>query len=108
MKSKTFRCFYCGRVLSRKYRTRDHKRPRSKGGSNGKDNIVDSCKTCNGDKGSLLLEEFRLVMAHRMRFIPHADFKFPGELQNMRQETYQKRLKVQKEKRNQRKSSGLC
>lgn len=45
---------YKGRVL-----TADHIVPRSRGGSNSPENISPSCRTCNHDKASLLLSEWR-------------------------------------------------
>jgi 5-methylcytosine-specific restriction endonuclease McrA len=73
-------CFYCGSRLTRRTRTRDHKRPLSKGGSDSKRNIVNACKDCNCDKGRLSLEEFRLVMALRNGLIDPVEMAFPGEL----------------------------
>jgi len=73
-------CFYCGEPLSLKTRTRDHMLPRSRGGRNRRDNIVVACKRCNTDKGSLNLQEFRLVMAFRAGVIQPPDFVFPGEM----------------------------
>jgi 5-methylcytosine-specific restriction endonuclease McrA len=72
-------CFYCGRKLTRRCASKDHVLPRSKGGSNSKHNIVDSCKECNEAKGSLLMEEFRAVMAFR-EGVNLKKFKFPGEI----------------------------
>jgi 5-methylcytosine-specific restriction endonuclease McrA len=37
----------------------DHQTPRSRGGSNSSDNLVDCCKTCNSQKGASTLEEYR-------------------------------------------------
>jgi 5-methylcytosine-specific restriction endonuclease McrA len=43
------RCFYCGRKVGDKYH-RDHVIPLSKGGSNGPENLVVACPTCNLSK----------------------------------------------------------
>ena len=73
-------CYYCGRKLTRQKATKDHMIPQSKGGSDSQKNIVDACRKCNGDKGCLTVEEFRLVMAFRMGAIcAPKHFKFPGE-----------------------------
>lgn len=90
-----FYCFYCGEALSRKRKTKDHKLPRSKGGSNGHNNIVDACRTCNGEKGNLLLEEFRIVVALRHGLVAPTNFKFPGELE-INPDDYKKKLKRKK------------
>ncbi len=46
-------CHYCGSLIPYKMVTRDHVIPRSKGGSNRKENIVPSCVTCNTEKGKM-------------------------------------------------------
>jgi 5-methylcytosine-specific restriction endonuclease McrA len=74
-----YNCFYCGRQLSRRRKTRDHMQPRSRNGSNAKRNIVDACRQCNCLKGCLTLDEFRVVMAYRQGLVD-VDFRFPGEL----------------------------
>jgi len=73
-------CFYCGDKLSRRTATTDHVTPRSKGGKDDDSNIVDCCKTCNRDKGSLSFSEFRIVLAYRMGVVKcPSKFKFHGE-----------------------------
>ncbi len=79
---RTRYCFYCGNPLSRQKATRDHVQPRSKGGTDSKKNIVDSCRPCNEEKGCLTLEEFRAVIAYRMGLTPKAPMAFPGEMNN--------------------------
>ncbi len=49
-------CYYCEVQLTRKNRSVDHVVPRSKGGSNGLDNLVTCCKKCNNEKGANLLD----------------------------------------------------
>lgn len=73
-------CFYCGRELSRQQMTKDHVLPRSKGGSDSKNNKVDCCRRCNEEKGCLELAEFRAVHAFR-KGIPVEQFLFPGEIE---------------------------
>ena len=51
-------CSWCSRVLKSKDISWDHKIPVSRGGSYGKDNLAGICKVCNGQKGSLTLDEF--------------------------------------------------
>lgn len=48
------KCFYCGKVLSRREATEDHYIPKSKGGSLQWDNKVIACKPCNTKKGAEL------------------------------------------------------
>ena len=78
-KQATFSCFYCGRELSRKKKTRDHKQPRSRNGISAPQNIVAACRPCNQAKGGLTLEEFRLVIAYQKGLIKEAKMLFPGE-----------------------------
>lgn len=48
-------CVYCG---EEKKLTRDHKTPLSRGGSDGIENIVPACLSCNSRKGRKTAEEF--------------------------------------------------
>ena len=52
-------CAYCGKKVTLEKITRDHIVPKSKGGGNTVENILPSCKKCNGTKGDTSLEEFR-------------------------------------------------
>jgi hypothetical protein len=51
------RCFYCGVRVGDKYHS-DHVTPLVKKGSNGKENIVIACPTCNLSKGAKSPQEF--------------------------------------------------
>jgi 5-methylcytosine-specific restriction endonuclease McrA len=53
------RCWYCGADFSRLKRTLDHVVPRSRGGSNHPSNLVFACQSCNSEKGSRSLEDYR-------------------------------------------------
>lgn len=55
------KCWYCARPAN----TRDHKRPRSRGGSCKKSNMVPACKECNTIKNRLNVEEFRAELKRR-------------------------------------------
>lgn len=59
------RCYYCGHKLSRKNKTIDHVIPLSKGGSDKTRNKVLACRTCNEEKGCLMPNEFRAILAFR-------------------------------------------
>jgi HNH endonuclease len=83
-------CFYCGTVLthgkkgkSHRRATNDHIVPRLEGGSNSHTNKVKCCQSCNSKKGSLSLEEFRVVMAMRHGLLPvgnmNVSYQFWGE-----------------------------
>jgi 5-methylcytosine-specific restriction endonuclease McrA len=74
-------CFYCGEPISRAKRTKDHKLPSSRHGSDDSWNLVDCCKPCNQLKGMLTLEEFRVVVAFQKGLILPAKMKFPGEIE---------------------------
>ena len=41
---------------------RDHMMPKSRGGSNRKDNLADCCFTCNSQKGRKTVEEYRAYL----------------------------------------------
>jgi 5-methylcytosine-specific restriction endonuclease McrA len=46
------RCHYCGVSVSRQSMTRDHVKPRSRGGTDANENLVIACVLCNKAKGS--------------------------------------------------------
>lgn len=78
-KRKTKPCFFCGLDVLITKITKDHLLPKSRGGGGGA-NLVGCCQPCNSDKGSLTLEEYRLVIAFRKGMIVGAVMPFPGEL----------------------------
>lgn len=57
-------CYYCGCYPDSRV-TLDHVVPRSRGGSERIENLVPCCETCNSDKGSLSLPEYRALVARR-------------------------------------------
>lgn len=68
IKRKNYRqeqCFYCRCVFNWEnpssdfYPTRDHKLPKSKGGTNDPRNIVLACRPCNTEKADMTVAEFR-------------------------------------------------
>src|SRR2546428_8916460 len=56
-----YRCQFCGRTQQelrhRECLTRDHLVPLSRGGTNGWNNVLTACSSCNTRKGNLLPEE---------------------------------------------------
>lgn len=64
-------CFYCGKALGITTRTIDHVIPRSRGGSNRKENLVPACRPCNESKGARTISEYRDSV--------RAGQPFPGE-----------------------------
>ena len=68
-----FKCQYCGKGISLRNATRDHVIPLSKGGPNTLDNIVASCKACNGLKDNMSLhvfeEKYRMKLANKPRML---------------------------------------
>ena len=50
-------CQYCGIKCKTSIKTLDHVHPRSKGGKSNWENVVTSCKYCNGKKGSQTLDQ---------------------------------------------------
>ena len=56
-----FRCAYCGQDLrgeSPHNITLDHLVPVSQGGSNGEDNLVTACRSCNCSRGARSISDF--------------------------------------------------
>jgi hypothetical protein len=58
-------CQYCGK-RSREL-TLDHIIPRSRGGTGTWENLVASCKSCNGKKGNRLLKEVNMHLLRQPR-----------------------------------------
>jgi hypothetical protein len=79
-------CFYCGTFMTkpnprnprRSEKTRDHVEPKSIGGVQ----IVYACRGCNGEKGALSFDEYRLVTAYRRGQLDMSTvtYKFWGEI----------------------------
>lgn len=55
-------CFWCGTKLDRHNRSIDHLVPRSLGGNSKPENLVLSCKFCNGRRGDMAAGLFKEVM----------------------------------------------
>ena len=55
-------CFYCG---LRAGWQQDHKIPRSRGGSNEPSNLAPACATCNYQKSTMTVEEYRASIERR-------------------------------------------
>jgi len=58
LKAAGFKCRYCGKKLSRKSATPDHRIPLGRGGSNWIANIVPACLPCNQRKNALTDVEY--------------------------------------------------
>lgn len=56
-KKNRLRCWWCGAIIKDGYHL-DHRTALAKGGSNGADNLVISCPTCNTSKGAKSPQEF--------------------------------------------------
>ena len=57
-KKGRLRCWWCGNVIKDDTYHLDHRIPLARGGSNGADNLVISCPTCNLTKNSKTPQEF--------------------------------------------------
>lgn len=51
-------CYYCGKEITGKDKTIDHKTPVSRGGKNNKENLVVCCRKCNSTKNNKTEKEF--------------------------------------------------
>lgn len=51
-------CAICGQPLNKEEMTISHDLPLSKGGTNGKDNLILACWTCNHMKNNFPMSEF--------------------------------------------------
>lgn len=56
------RCKYCQERITARTATADHVKPRSKHGSDRKENIVAACEPCNKAKGSMSVGEFQKLL----------------------------------------------
>lgn len=78
-------CPYCGAVMGRERGfnspsapSRDHKMPRSRGGSDDPDNLIVCCRSCNEDKASLTYDEYLAVItgaASRLDRLPYVHYR---------------------------------
>lgn len=70
------RCQYCGRYnnqfSSGEILTRDHIKPRSRGGKDVWENVTTACSTCNNKKDNMTLKESKM----RLRQEPHTPTVF--------------------------------
>jgi 5-methylcytosine-specific restriction endonuclease McrA len=55
-------CRYCDRIITIHVMVFDHRVPISKGGASSRENVQIVCKTCNGMKGALSEENFRILL----------------------------------------------
>lgn len=60
-------CHYCGIELTASTFTKDHKKPKSKGGGSG-NNLVPACKSCNTRKSDMDYLEFLKLLQREAYF----------------------------------------
>jgi hypothetical protein len=56
------RCKYCHEPMSARTATSDHVKPRSRNGSDRRENIVAACEPCNSSKGSMSVATFQKLL----------------------------------------------
>ena len=56
------KCCYCAERLNYRSVTAEHKQPRSKNGSDKRENIAGSCRDCNEAKGSMTDAAFKKLI----------------------------------------------
>lgn len=76
-------CAYCGETFHSKDLTRDHVKPKSRGGDNGWMNLVTACTSCNNRKDSKTPEEARMELLY-LPYIPCTYERFILENRNIR------------------------
>jgi len=54
----SYRCYYCGKQLTRFTATLDHVEPISRGGDNSYDNLITSCLHCNSQRSNRPVMDF--------------------------------------------------
>jgi len=62
-----YHCAYCGCVLTPDNWTIEHIIPKIKGGTNAYENLVGACKTCNGTKSGLSVQEYRQAIKNQIK-----------------------------------------
>ncbi|MDA8054147.1 MAG: HNH endonuclease signature motif containing protein [Thermoplasmatales archaeon] len=62
-----YTCDYCGEKVTEDTATLDHIVPRSKGGTDSKDNLVTCCFECNSIKSGKTLEEVATILLERLK-----------------------------------------
>lgn len=72
LRAQDGRCAYCLTPLTYKSVTREHRVPRSAGGSDNRENIAASCAPCNKLKGSLPEKQFKRLIHEPRRGEPIA------------------------------------
>lgn len=77
LKGKT-RCYYCGKKLSAKNRTLDHKYPRYFGGISIPENLEPCCKECNLNK--LCMTEKQFLIWNEIESIKEQDLFFQSSV----------------------------
>jgi len=82
-KRDNYECVYCG-SSNRRTLTLDHVIPQSKGGQNTWENLVTACKTCNGEKADLDIEEYgkphpQPKKPHYLLLMKKVNFEIPEE-----------------------------
>lgn len=72
-------CFYCGKPLKARNRTKDHVIPTARGGSRLSHNVVTCCHHCNQLKGMLTGEEFLLLLPNGVKVVKEVEARFQNE-----------------------------
>lgn len=82
-KRDNYRCVYCGDNRRINF-TLDHVIPKSKGGTDTWDNLVTACKSCNSEKGDLMIEEWgrenpKPIRPHHILLVQKNSISIPDE-----------------------------
>lgn len=66
------RCYYCKDIITLNQSSRDHRQPRSRGGSDDPRNICLACKECNSAKQDMTEQEYwELLREDRLKWGYH-------------------------------------
>lgn len=99
MARDNYQCQYCGKRILMDSMELDHLVPFSRGGNDSSINLVSSCRTCNRNKGSLLLSEtmikkFQEDIIQRTKTYEEHLSKYPVLDTKSRSDTFKKPIAI--------------
>lgn len=68
------RCHYCTVCLEYERSTIDHKKPRCRGGTYDKRNVILACRDCNAEKADMPYYKYKALWKLRMENVPGHEY----------------------------------